>query len=373
MRRRLTSAGIKAATVGDVLWDESVPGLHLRMLRTKATYYLYYRTKSGTERRPALGSHSVVPLAKARSIARDMLGEVAAGHDPAMERSEARSAPTVAELCARYIDEYARERKKSWQEDERMAAKYIAPGLGMLKVQAIRHEDIQQLHQRMRGAPYQANRVLALLSRMFTLAEVWGLRPHGSNPCAGVRAYQERKRKRYMTATEAPVIAALLRKYADSRPASVLFLYLLILSGARKGDIANARWEYLDGSKLELPDSKTGGKTIYLPPQAMAVLEKLPRTSGTLTGIKDPRALWERIRREAGCPDLRMHDLRHSFASAALAAGLNLSQIGELLGHGSTQTTQRYAHLIDDAAQAAAGAAADYIERMMAGRPCSPG
>jgi len=149
----------------------------------------------------------------------------------------------------------------------------------------------------------------------------------------------------------------------------VAFIYLLILSGARKGEIAAARPEWLDGDVLRLPDSKTGEKPVYLPPAAMAVIARLPRTrSGTLTGILDPKKFWEGIRTRAGCPDLRMHDLRHTFASAAISAGLTLAQIGELLGHSSTQTTQRYAHLIEEAAHTAAAQTADVMVARMQGK-----
>src|SRR6185312_8944359 len=131
------------------------------------------------------------------------------------------------------------------------------------------------------------------------------------------------------------------------------------------GEIWEARWDWLDGNVLRLPDSKTGAKPVYLPPEAMDVIDALPRTSGTITGIGPPYKLWYKVRKAAGCPDLRLHDLRHSFASAGLAQGLSLAQIGELLGHASTQTTMRYAHLVEDAAHAAAAKTAGYVSANM--------
>lgn len=212
----------------------------------------------------------------------------------------------------------------------------------------------------MAETPIEANRVLAFLSGMFNYA-VRPLEWIDRAPVKGVKRYKETKRKRYMSGEETARIAEILDASAADSPASVAFLYLLILTGARKGEIAAARWDWIKGNVIHLPDSKTGEKQVYLPEPAMDVLARLPRTSGTITGILTPQKLWERVRKEAGCPDLRMHDLRHSFASAAMSAGLTLAQIGELLGHKSTQTTKRYAHLVEDAATAAATAAADKI------------
>jgi integrase len=167
---------------------------------------------------------------------------------------------------------------------------------------------------------------------------------------------------------EAPKIGALLSSWEARRPESVAFIYLLVLSGARPEEIARARPEWVRslpiGGRLDLPDSKTGAKPVYLPPQVMDLLARLPK-GDTLTGIRSPKALWEIIRVEAGCPDLRLYDLRHTFASAALQAGYTLEQIGELLGHKNTQTTKRYAHLIDGHAQRAAADTANVLEGMM--------
>lgn len=249
-----------------------------------------------------------------------------------------------------------------------MFDRYIAPKWATKLVSDISYDLVFDLHASMKDTPYQANRVLALLSAMFNFAH----RPMkwvSENPCKGVHRFPENRRRRYMSAKEAANIAALLDAEAADNPMSVAFLWLLIFTGARKSEIANARWDWLEGNVLRLPDSKTGARPIYLPPQVMAILDKLPRTSGTITGIQSPTKLWQRIREEAGSPDLRIHDLRHSFASAGLAAGLTLNQIGELLGHKSTQTTHRYAHLIEDVAHASAAAAADVMETMMKRTP----
>lgn len=218
--------------------------------------------------------------------------------------------------------------------------------------------------------PYQANRVMALLSTVMNFA-VAPLRWIEGNPVEGLRSNAERKRKRYMTGAEAVEVGKVLFQEAHENPASVAFIWLLILTGARKGEIAKARWNQVRGTKLVLEEHKADGtgedRVIQLSPEAMDVLKKLPRTSGTITGIQNPKKLWEKIRGAAQCPDLRMHDLRHSFASEALGLGYTLAQSGELLGHHSEATTKRYAHLIDEAAASASAKISNSIMNKMKG------
>lgn len=363
----LNERNIKAAQPGDVLHDATVRGLHLRVTATRKSFLLYYRTKAGVERRPKLGDHGSITLVQARKVAQEMLAEVAAGRDPSQARADERAAPSVADLWAEFWKRHAG-RIKSGPIYERQWRLHVEPRFGRLKVRDVTYPMVADLHDAMAETPTEANRVLAMLSAMFNFA----CRPLewlDRSPVRGVKRYPEVKRRRYMKGEEAARIAELLDASAPENPAGVAFLYLLILTGARRGEIANARWDWISGNVINLPDSKTGEKQVYLPPAALDVLARLPRTSGTITGIASPTKLWTRIRRDAGCPDLRLHDLRHSFASAALAAGLSLSQIGELLGHKSTQTTKRYAHLVEEVATAAASATADRIMLQMRKTP----
>jgi integrase len=254
-------------------------------------------------------------------------------------------------------------KKKSASDDQWQWEKRIKPKFGNRKLSSIRYVEIDDFHKAYPGAT--GNRTLALLSKMFSFAHA-PMQWMTTNPCKGVKRHPEQKRRRYMKGAEPARIAELLDESKEKSPAGVAFIYLLILTGARCGEIAGAKWSWLHGNTLHLPDSKTGEKQIYMPAAAMDIIGRLPRTAhGTLTGIKSPKKLWERIRKEAGCPDLRLHDLRHSFASAAISAGLSLAQIGELLGHKNTQTTKRYAHLVEEAQSAAATAAADRIMSRM--------
>lgn len=362
--QELNERSAKAAQPGDVLRDASVRGLHLRCFCERKSFYLYYRTKAGQERKPKLGDYGSITLTQARKIAQELLAKVAMGGDPQAEREAARAERTLVELWAEYWKRHG-SKKKSSGADQGIWDRYLRDKLGSRKLSAIAYTDIADLHESMADKPIMANRALALASKMFSFAHKPLEWTDGRNPAKGVQRYRETKRKRYMRAEEAARIAAALAAESTENPASVAFIYLLILTGARKGEIASAKWSQLDGAKLVLQEHKTDAtghdRVIHLPPQAMAVIERLPRTSGTITGIQSPQALWEKVRAAAGCPDLRLHDLRHSFASAAIAAGMTLAQIGELLGHTSTQTTARYAHLVEEAAAKAAAETANRI------------
>lgn len=371
----LNERNIKTAEAGATLWDANVKGLHLRCFAENKVFYLYYRAKTGQQRKPKLGIYGSITLAQARKAAQELLTEVAGGRDPAADRAAFKAEPTVTDLWNEYNKRHA-SKIKSGKTYARQWRLHVEPKIGKLKVNDVTYSMMADLHESMADTPSEANRVLAFVSGMFN----FGRRPLDwveSNPVEGVKRNKEVKRKRYMKGEEAARLAEILHREAKENPASVAFLYLLILTGARRGEIANAKWSNLEGNRLVLGEHKTDrtgdDRIIYLPQPAMDVIERLPRTNGTIVGILTPQKLWERLRVEAECPDLRMHDLRHSFASAALAAGLSLAQIGELLGHKSTQTTKRYAHLIEEVASAAATATADRILASMKKAPALTG
>lgn len=363
---KLSDRAIKASAPGDTLRDTVVRGLQLRVFAERRVFYFYYRPRAGSvaERRPKIGEWPTVSLDTARAIAQEWAGMVARGLDPAAELANKPETPTVADMLRRYLKEHAK-KKKSYADDARMVERIIIPDLGDIRVCDLNYDHVAKLHSDLARIPIQANRVLALMSKACNLAELWGLRAQRSNPCRFVARYPEQKRKRYMTADEAPRIAALLAEAEAHNPQAVLFIYMLILTGARPEEIARARPEWIDGAVLRLPDSKVGARPVYLPPAVQALLQKVPANASTLTGIQSPRGLWRIIRVKAGCPDLRLYDLRHTFASAALAAGYSLDQIGTLLGHASPLTTKRYAHLIEGKAIEVVTGTAGYLENMM--------
>lgn len=365
----ISTAAIKSAAPGATLNDDKVRGLHLRV-RANGTrsFFLYFRTRAKAERRPKIGDWPVITLERAREIAATWLRVVAEGGDPVAGWDAEATAPDMRGLCKTYMQRHG-DHKKTADDDQRMIDSYVLPALGHKKVAALTRADIEALHQSMRKTPYQANRVLALLSKMLSLAVVWEVIK--DSPVRKIPRFKEHKRRRYMKPEEAVTFAKLLTKHGPDAPEQAAFLWLLAYTGARPSEIAAVKAEQRQGNRLELTAHKTDrtGKlrVIYLPPQAVEVLDKLGTKKGQLIGIKSPRNLWDRIVTEAGFKGLRMYDLRHSFASAGIAAGLTLGEIGELMGHESTQTTARYAHLMEELGVSTATRAADVLETMMRG------
>jgi integrase len=361
--------GTAAPESGELnLWDSEVPGFGLRVRAGGSRVYVVeYRNREQRKRRVTLGPHGRLTVEQARKQATQTIAAVGRGDDPAEVRQEERAAPTVAELATRYLDQHAKPKKKlaSIGADERILRLHVLPELGRRRAAAIGLKEIADLHHEMRGKPVQANRMLALLSKMFSLAERWGIRPPGSNPCRGVDRFPERRRERFLSAAELEQLGAVLIEEEHEEPFVVLAIRLLLLSGARRDEVLNLRWSEVNVERacLSLPDSKTGAKQIPLGPPALAVLADAPRLEGNpyvipgrriggrLVGLHRP---WARIRERAGLGDLRLHDLRHTFASIGAAAGLGLPVLGAILGHRNQATTARYAHLADDPRQAGA-------------------
>lgn len=369
-RPALTEANIKSAQPGALLRDAYIPGLHLRVFAGRKSFYLWFRTKHGQERRPKLGDHGVITLTQARTLAKEMLLDVAAGADPIADRTTARNEPTMGDLWVEYWKRHGR-KKKSGDEDLKKWNHRIEAKFGSRKLSAITYSDMADFHEEISAeAPTQANRTLALLSKMFNFAH----RPlqwfDGANPCKGVARNKEVKRRRKASRDEiARIVSRLHRELGTDNQASAAFLLLLLLTGARTGEIAAARWENVHGNRILLDEHKTddGGyaRIIYLSQPALDVIARLPVTRGTITGIQDPKHFWERIRVEEGMPDLRKHDLRRTFASVALSSGrLSLEQVMQMLGHASAQTTKVYAWLMEDSAADAVRLVAEQMKAL---------
>ena len=364
----LTEKNVKIASVNSILKDEKITGLYLKVNVNSKVFYLYYRTKNGIQRRPKIGTYGAITISQARDIARTMLAEITLGNDPSADRSASKDEKTIADLWAEFKTHKA-DKKRVGKEYEAQYRLYISPRFAKMKLANINFSVLTKMMQEMADTPIAANRTLTLIGTMFNFA-IDPLEWVEKNPTGKVERYPETKRKRYMAGDEAAKIAEILHRDREKYPASVAFIYLLILTGARCGEIKNAKWSMIQGNKIVLTKHKTDrtgdNRIVRLPVPAMELLDTLPKiANGTITGILSPVTYWESVRKEAGCPDLRLHDLRHSFASAALSAGLSLAQIGELLGHKSAQTTMRYAHLVDECAEAAATAAADQIMSRM--------
>jgi len=346
-------------------WDDQLPGFGIRVWPSgKRVYVLKYRTNDGRQRKATIGQHGPLTTEQARRLALKWLSEAKHGGDPAGEHSEARRAPTFVQLAERYLSEHARVKKKprSVKSDEDLLRLHILPKLGRHKVASVTRAEVTRLHHSMRGTPGAANRTIALLSKMFNLAEKWGLCPDGSNPCRHVERYRERKFERFLSEVELARLGEALAKAEANKtelPSVITAIRLLLFTGCRLSEILTLRWKHVDleAQCLRLPDSKTGAKTIYLSPPALEVLAGIERETGNpyvIEGAKpgahlvNLRKPWHRIRASVELDDVRIHDLRHSFASVAVAGGLSLPIIGALLGHTQPQTTARYAHLAAD-------------------------
>ncbi len=366
-----------------IVWDSDIPGFGIRIWPSgKRVYIFKYRNLRGTQRKVAIGPHGPITAERARKIASDMFFETRKGNDPAARKLEAREAPTVEDLAKRYMTEHAEIKKKpsSVKSDEALLRLHILPRLGRLTVQAVDRAHIQKLHHDMRETPGAANRTLALFSKMFNLAEKWGLRQDGTNPCRHVERYPERRLERFLSNEELGHLSEALAEAERTRmelPAVLAAVRLLLFTGCRLSEILTLRWDQVDfeNQRLQLAESKTGARFVYLSPPALEVLNGLERKEGNpfvITGAKrgahliNLRKPWGRIRKKAGLENVRLHDLRHSFASVAVAGGLSLPLIGALLGHSQPQTTARYAHLADDPLRQAANLIGGRIAAAMA-------
>lgn len=463
------------------LWDSELKGFGLRVRPSgRKVYVVEYRAGAGgrgaQKRRVTIGAHgSPWTPDTARKEAMRLLGLVAAGKDPAAEKTTARAALTVEQLAERWMVEHVRPKRKAStaHEYERLLATNIVPALGRKRAADVARRDIQQLHSGLAATPYQANRVLAVTSTLFNFAELLDERLKGTNPAAEIELYPEKSRERLLSPQELAWlgeamaeaeavaaddaayqerVAAARKQFAAARavndraaggaarrhlaevrasrpkakitgPALTCFR-LLFFTGARESEILSLQWPWVDFERGEarLPDSKTGRKTIYLPAPALEVLTRAPRLAGNpyvvpgerpgahFVGIQKP---WRLIRNAAtvkawasygqtpagalvaeltrslerqptydecrqgaavrsidlpvGLSDVRIHDLRHAFASIAASSGMGLPIIGKMLGHSQPSTTQRYAHLAPDPVRAAAAAVAAKIAASLRG------
>jgi integrase len=381
---KITKRTVDAAKPGDAnrfLWDTELKGFGVKVTPAGQRVYVLQYRKGGRgtpTRRVTIGRHGAVTPEQARKIASRLTSIVAEGGDPAAARAAEKGAPTVAKLAKRFDDEHIKTKTKAKTAVEyRRLIKTIIKELGKRRVRDITRADIARLHHEHRAAPYVANRLLAVLSKMFTLAEEWGERPDGSNPCRHVRKYKEHKRERFLSEAELARLGEALSSF-DGSPYAVAAIKLLAFTGARLSEVLGLRWEWIDIDRGEarLPDSKTGAKTLHLPPPALEVLAALPRVEdnpyvivGHVGGccLVNPQKPWRAIRKAAQLEGVRLHDLRHAFASVAAGSGMSLPIIGKMLGHSQPATTARYAHLASDPVKAAAAAVASKIEAAMKG------
>jgi integrase len=361
---------IKAADQDVVVWDNTLPGFGVRVKPSGVrSYIIQYRNRNtSASRRLTIGQHGpLLTLDQAKKQARAMLADAMRGEDPVEIRKTARRAPSIADLAVDYLERHAvpKKRPKSVRDDRAMLDNIILPKLGAKKVDAIGRRDVEAIQVGMKDRPYQANRVLSLLSKMFNLAIEWKWRP--DNPAKGIERYQEQKRERWLSDEELRHLCAVLDEHPNTRAANAVRLQLL--TGARLGEVLTSRKEDFDLHRgiWTKPSHQTKQKrTEHLPlsAQALILVTLIIETSdagspflfpGNKPGqpLHEIKKFWSVVLHEAGIVNYRRHDNRHTYASHLVSSGLSLEIVGRLLGHTTATTTKRYAHLADDPLRAA--------------------
>jgi integrase len=376
---RITKREVDKLSAADkkpvILWDESLSGFGVKALPSGVKRYIVkYRTNGGgrlaSQKWLTLGTHGHITPDQARTMAQQALAAVARGEDPQSDKQQRRTAPSMDELWARFDREELPQNKLTTRYDyTNHWTNQLQPRFGKVKVEALSRVEIESFHRSMQATPYAANRALALLSRLMSLAEKWGWRAQNTNPCKLIARFSEEARNRYLSLGElnnlALAISELLEE-SEITPAAANAIELLLFTGARLNEILGARWDWVDRDRqtLCLPDSKTGKRVVYLSAQALDVLAKQAQLRTDSVYIfpsreddkhfKSLRKPWGKVIDRAGLDGVRLHDLRHTAGSIAVNLGASLPIIGKLLGHSQPKTTQRYAHVdIDPALKAA--------------------
>lgn len=372
------------------LWDQAVAGFGVKAMPSGVKrFILKYRSdgggRSAKQRWLTIGTYGALTLDQARDIARQAAAEIARGGDPQAKKTLLRAAPKVSDAWARFETEVLPDKKPLTQRDYKAIwTDLLSPRFGSTKVETLSRSDIDRFHKALRETPYRANRALALLSRLMSLAEAWEWRAQGTNPCKHVTRFEEKSRTRYLAPAELKRLGVSLPALAADRTITQSArnaIELLLLTGARLNEILGAKWRWvnLKHGILSLPDSKTGAKPIYLSDQAKAVIRRQKAISRRATYIfpsaTDPkkpfvnlRKPWQRVCSHAKIKNVRLHDLRHTAASIAVSQGASLPVIGRLLGHTQAQTTQRYAHVDADPALKAANEIGSFISTAFASK-----
>ena len=333
--------------------DSELTGFGVRVRKSGRKNYILQTRIDGKLRWFTIGRHGPLTADEARTKALEILASAKKGIDPRGDTAKPEAEPVMTDLGKRFLEDYVPVHCKPRTQEEyrRSVDLFIDPVIGTKQVAEVRRKDIAELHHGLRDKPYQANRTLGVLSKMFSLAEVWGWRPDGSNPCRHVKRYKERKRERFLSPEETERLGEVLREVEQEMPSAVAAIRLLLLTGCRLSEIQTLRWEYVKDDCIELPDAKTGGRVVPLRPEARAILASLPRQednpwviAGRLPGthLTDMQRPWRRIRTRADLEDVRIHDLRHSFASRALALGESLTMMGVLKKPRSCDSLHRY-------------------------------
>lgn len=384
--KKISKDSVKALSPKETIWDTELKGFGCRCQKDGKFFILKY-TVNNRQRFYTIGQWSgALTAAQAREEAEILRGKIRAGIDPMAEKQKNQAIPLLKTAFEKYLEEVeAKRSKRTYREYKRLFEKIINKEIGSYQLNAVAREDIARIHNKMSKTPYQANRILAVLSSFFGWCIKRSHKTEGENPCTYIEKYTEKPRERFLSEEEFLRLGKALNEYEDQfryiRPPThqkkvaettintttsyiTSAIRLLIFTGARKEEILSLKWSDVNFEKkyIHLNESKTGQGTIYLSAPALQILSELPRINGNpyvicgrnegehLVNIKDA---WSIIRKSANLEDVRIHDLRHSYASAAVTSGHHLKVIGSLLRHKNTSTTERYAHVSNNPLQTA--------------------
>jgi len=366
-------------------FDTRLNGFLLEVRRSGGkTFYVRYRDGHARIRQYKVGNAQYLEVDEARERARELLARVTLGQDPADERNTLRQVPTFSKFVTERYLPFAKSYKRSWQLDESLLRNHLLPRLGHLHLDQISKNDIVAIHLDRRAsgaAPGSANRLVILVRYIFNLAMKWEVPGVTNNPTKTVPLFEENSRERYLSQEEAQRLNTAL--LASTNPMLRYIVPMLLLSGARKREVLDARWEDIDEARRvwRIPKTKAGKpRHVPLSEGMIRLLHTVPRFAGCPFVVPNPKTRrpftsifhpWHAARKAAGIPEMRIHDLRHSFASFAINSGRSLYEVQKILGHTQVRTTQRYAHLSQEMLVEAANAAADAVGVEFAA-PASP-
>ena len=391
------------------VWDAKLSGFGVRVRPGGAmSYIVVYRAGSGRgapARRYTIASVGKITPEAARERAKAILGAVAQGQDPAGQKTTERGTLTVSELADRFMAEHVEQKRKPSTVVfyRHLLDKIIKPELGATKADKVTRAQVAKLHGKLRTTPFQANRVMAVIGSMYAYAGRSGIIAEGTNPVHRIDKFKEQRRERFLTSEELERLGSAIReaettgipwdvdengpkskhlpkpknRFTMIGPFGAAALRLLLFTGCRLREILHLKWEHVDLERglLFLPDSKTGRKTVILNVPALAVLTSLERLGSCVVPGSDPekprtdlKRPWEAVSKRAGLVGVRLHDLRHTYASFGAGSGLGLPIIGKLLGHTQAATTHRYAHLDADPLRRASEAIGGRIAAALDGK-----
>ena len=360
------------------VWDDQISGLGVCIYPSGTrSFFLRRQLPDGRVRSVTLGSAERMRLPEARREARRTLATLADAPEPG--RGPRHPGRPMGAFAEEFLERHARYWKPATLAGNAyLLRRVILPAFAHLTVDAVEVAHVRDWFVSLADRPGVANRSMPVLSVMMRMAELWGYRRHNTNPCQRTRRYRMAPQERYLTADEIGRLNAVLTRDEFRCPDVVAAVRLLLLTGCRPGEVLGLQWDWIRGRRIHLPDAKAGPRTVWLSGAARAVIDSIPHYGDgcpflfpgrpATRPIRTIGVPWERIRREAGLHGVRLHDLRHTYASVAAMHGVDMVTIAKLLGHALVETTERYVHLSDQSVAATADRVSGRIEAALAGR-----